>query len=566
MLTSLHIKNFKQFDDVKIELGDRVVFIGPNNSGKTSALQALALWHLGLTQWFKKNAGKSLQRRTGVPLNRKDLISIPLPETAFLWKEKRLRRSATKEGKSATQNIRIEIAIEGLHQGRIWNIRLAFDYANKESLYCRPVGDEPDPAIAEQIIRTPFAFLPPMSGLSAIEPKLEIGRVNVLLGEGQTAQVLRNLCYRVFENSVENWDKLNHHLLQLFGAQLEPPDYDPIRGEISMQYRDRDQNLLDLSCTGRGFQQTLLLLSYIYANRGTVLLLDEPDAHLEILRQKEVYRILTEIASENNSQLFIASHSEIILNLAANQDMVVAFVGKPHRIDNRSSQVLKSLKDISFDQYYLAEQTGWILYLEGSTDLHILREFAKILNHDALEVLERPFVHYVANMPNKAEEHFHGISEAKKDLLGIAIYDHSEKKLNDMENFRQVSWKKREIENYFINSDVLMKYVTDGLSNDLFGASESDKRVLAMQNSIGKVTTALQVLGKPEPFSDHIKITDDFLDKVFQHYFEELKQDNLMRKTNYHTLVKYCDAKNLDYEITEKLDMISNVAKGAMPQ
>jgi predicted ATP-dependent endonuclease of OLD family len=39
MLTQLIIRNFKLFDEVAIELGERVVFVGPNNSGKTSALQ-----------------------------------------------------------------------------------------------------------------------------------------------------------------------------------------------------------------------------------------------------------------------------------------------------------------------------------------------------------------------------------------------------------------------------------------------------------------------------------------------------------------------------------------------
>ena len=41
MLTKLTIRNFKRFGEVEIELGNPVVFIGPNNSGKTSAMQAL---------------------------------------------------------------------------------------------------------------------------------------------------------------------------------------------------------------------------------------------------------------------------------------------------------------------------------------------------------------------------------------------------------------------------------------------------------------------------------------------------------------------------------------------
>ena len=43
MLTRLRFKNFKRFGDADVELGQCVVFIGPNNSGKTTALQALAL-------------------------------------------------------------------------------------------------------------------------------------------------------------------------------------------------------------------------------------------------------------------------------------------------------------------------------------------------------------------------------------------------------------------------------------------------------------------------------------------------------------------------------------------
>ena len=44
MLTRLIIRNFKRFDTVEVQLGNPVMFIGPNNSGKTSAMQAIALW------------------------------------------------------------------------------------------------------------------------------------------------------------------------------------------------------------------------------------------------------------------------------------------------------------------------------------------------------------------------------------------------------------------------------------------------------------------------------------------------------------------------------------------
>ncbi len=51
MLTKLTVRNFRRFGEVEIDLGNPVVFIGPNNSGKTSAMQALALWDSGLKRW-----------------------------------------------------------------------------------------------------------------------------------------------------------------------------------------------------------------------------------------------------------------------------------------------------------------------------------------------------------------------------------------------------------------------------------------------------------------------------------------------------------------------------------
>ena len=65
MLPKLTIRNFKRFEEV--ELGSPVAFIGPNNAGKTSAMQALALWEIGLKRWNEKRSGKSApEKRPGV--------------------------------------------------------------------------------------------------------------------------------------------------------------------------------------------------------------------------------------------------------------------------------------------------------------------------------------------------------------------------------------------------------------------------------------------------------------------------------------------------------------------
>ena len=100
--------------------------------------------------------------------------------------------------------------------------------------------------------------------------------------------------------------------------------------------------------------------------------------------------------------------------------MVVAFVGSPHRMDSRS-QARKALAEIGFEHYYQAEQTGWVLFLEGSTDLSILKALASRLSHtEAIHALARPYVHYVGNQPIVAQNHFHALREAVPHLKGVA--------------------------------------------------------------------------------------------------------------------------------------------------
>jgi hypothetical protein len=572
MLTRLRIKNFKRFTDADIELGQAVVFIGQNNSGKTTALQSLALWDVGLRKWNEEYKGKTAPaQRPGVTINRRDLVAIPVPSANLLWRNLHTRDVKKANGKPQTQNIRIDIIVDGVHEGKSWSCGLEFDYANEESFYCRPLrlGDDKQPErmlIPLEAAKTLVAFLPPMSGLAATEPKWEAGRINVLLGEGQTAQVLRNLCHQLHEQPEprKGWQEVSSHIESLFGAQLEPPEFIKERGEITMSYRDQERCMLDLSCAGRGLQQTLLLLAHLYANPKTVLLLDEPDAHLEVLRQRQIYQLLTSVAARQGSQIIAASHSEVVLNEAANRDVVIAFIGSPHRIDDRGQQVLKALTDIGFDQYYQAELKGWVLYLEGSTDLAILQAFAQTLDHPTANVLERPFVHYLTtNLPTRAREHFFGIQEAKPDLVGFALFDRIEKPIKTGTPLTETMWQKREIENYLCMESVLLAYARHDQPDDLFGRAEADRRVQTMRDCIQEITVALRTLGRPDPWSADVKASDDFLNPLFDLFFQKIGLPNLLKKTDYHVLARLVPKEKIDPEVIAKLDGILAVAQKA---
>lgn len=570
MLTELSIRNFKLFREVSIELGQRVVFIGPNNAGKTSALQALALWDVGVKRWLERYGGSEVpEKRPGVTVNRRDLVSVPVPGANLLWRNLHVREADRAADKVRTKNVLIEIGVKGVDQGKEWSCTLEFDYANPESFYCRPPkgGGGQRMQVPEHLAEHRIAYLPPMSGLASHEDRLEMGAIRVRLGEGRTAEVLRNLCWQVreSENGEEKWKRIVAQIKSVFGVELNEPQYVKERGEVVMDYRSRDGIDLDLSASGRGQQQTLLLLAHMAVHPGAVLLLDEPDAHLEILRQRQIYQVLTDQARSTGSQIIAASHSEVILNEAADRDIVIAFVGKPHRIDDRGDQVGKALREVGFEEYYLAEETGWVLYLEGSTDLAMLQALAKRLNHSAQQHLERPFVVYVGNQPNRAQQHFYALREAKPDLIGMAIYDCLDQPLPNDSNLQHRMWRQRELENYICQRATLVDFAgatgNTGERGELFGQGWRK----AMEESIAEVENALRTLGK-DPWSGDVKASDEFLDPVFKLFYKKLELPNLMSKTNYHELAGFVPIAAIDPEVRDALDAITKVAEQANPR
>jgi predicted ATPase len=569
MITRFLIANFKRLGTAELEFGNAAVFIGPNNSGKTTALQALALWDIGWKRWAEKRDKSSPTERKGVTINRRDLYAIPVPSAKLLWNDLHTHEQDKTADKPSTAKVYITLVAEGVHDDKPWSCALEFYYANEESFYCRLKNSE-DGLIPDGARKHSVVFLPPMSGLAEREHRKEPGEISVLIGEGRTAEVLRNLCWQLYSKEDKTaWRNLVEHIEALFHIRLQEPVYIRERSELALTYKERNGVELDLSSSGRGCQQVLLLLSFMLANPGAVLLLDEPDAHLEILRQRDVYNLLTDIAEANGSQIVAASHSEVVLQEAAERDVVMAFVGKPHRIDTRSrSQVKKALESIRMADYYLAEQKGWMLYLEGSTDLAILRRLAERLDHPAKTILQGsvPVNYLGGNQPQDARHHFQGLREAKADLVGIALFDRLERELHTGSQLVERMWSSREIENYLVTPESLIAFVQLGLSeDDLIEQAERGRRSEIMASCIAELVKALTVARRPDPWGADIKVTDEFLDPLFENYFQRLGTPQQIFKRDYHGLADAIPLEQIAREVSDMLDAILEVANCAAP-
>jgi len=171
----------------------------------------------------------------------------------------------------------------------------------------------------------------------------------------------------------------------------------------------------------------------------------------------------------------------------------------------------------------------------------------------------------VGNQPRKAQEHYYALREAKRDVLGYALYDRLEMAPPEDPNLPQHMWSKREIENYICTRDVLLKYA-EKIGEERYGGPIFAEQAKAkMDESISIIENALADLNKPSPWGADIKATDDFLDTLFPRFYKALDLPNVLSKTSYHLLAEFLAPDEISAEVVSVLDAIADTAAKANP-
>ena len=591
LLHYLEIQNFKRFGDrQRIELDHPAVLIGPNNCGKTTAIQAIAFWSQAVKTWQASKGKAPPKERTSTSLNRLNIVSVPVQRTRYFWHNTAVRTGNT--------DIALLITLGVLHRNKVEPVTIRFRNQGDELVYCAPDDvtlKRPD--LIETAAGLNVELLYPMSGLETEEPILQPGRIGVLLGQGQTAQVLRNLCLLVFKDAPEDWRRIAALMRRLFTVNLGDPT-ETARGSIDLFYRqERVRDPLDIALAGRGFQQMLLIFAYLYSHRRSVLLIDEPDAHLEILRQKQVYVLLREIAAENESQVVLVTHSEVILEEALDHNLTLLLGGKTDDIAAKSD-IKNALKHYGAEHYVRARQRGYVLYVEGGTDLEILKALANRLGHSVANVWdERVNAFYVQdNFPDPdlnselerveggfgvtPKRHFFALRNMVPGLAGLAILDNDGRQREDSDEggLHTVYWSRYEAENYFITPELLRNFAIQSYQDlPLFGQFQSEidevldalitERVFGGRARDFETWRTLDKAASRllwEARTERVKLSD-FAEEFFRRLAARLGHAMLLRKGELYRLVDFVEPQGLPEEVTEKLDLLAKLFAGATP-
>ena len=547
MIRRVTVRRFKRFDEQVFDLADAVVLAGPNNSGKSTLLQAISTWKFALDRWREKRTGSKARKRSGVSVTRDRFTPVPLREMNLLW-EQRLVMIGSRRPR------RIQIEIEGEGVGGGWTCGLEFQYANPELLYVRPLGADhmtpedfdsfpPPEAAALEVVHVPA-----LSGIAREEPRHERGMQDLLVGSGRPGDILRNLLLEVSQDPGA-WKALTVDMRDLFGVALEAPVSAPAQPHITCEYREPGaRRSLDISNAGSGTLQVLLILAFFHARRASVVLLDEPDAHQHVVLQKQVYERIRKASAARKGQLIVATHSEVLLDATDPENVVGFFASGPRPLaDHRDRTGLQEvLRRITTAELLRARECGAILYVESGSDEYILREWARILNHPAQGFFERANTYrLLGSDQHKARNHFQTLRRQLPDLPGVCLLDRDNKETAEDETQQGLTvlrWDRYEIENYLLHPDAIRRFVGGPLPSLLTVTQEFEYQIPKDADLFGNIPALVRV-----------KASDELLLPLLE------RAGLRTKKTDLYRLAAVMKPEEIHPEVRRKLDRIASV-------
>jgi predicted ATPase len=347
MISKVTIQNFKRFK-VPTEFvlkSTGVTFLaGGNNSGKSTLLQALAVWEFArsVIEVNKDKvallAGSSGQ---GVGVSAEAFSPIVLPNPKHLWSDLKVSNGA---GGGYTLRIRCDWQIV-TDPPTDRHLEFGFALANDRLFLKRTTSNL---APGDSIPR--MAYLPPFAGITSREERMSPAARKRWMGRGLAGAVLRNLLYDFWDQNGEareqarglkgriprselakirkndSWEQLLQVLEEVFKTGLSVNPFNELYhttinvaawdGQLANKQFRKKPGVpeKDLMVEGSGFLQWLSVYALALNKELDVLLLDEPDAHLHPTLQGHLIHKLSQLARENRKQVLLATHSTTILS------------------------------------------------------------------------------------------------------------------------------------------------------------------------------------------------------------------------------------------------------------
>lgn len=319
--SEIYIDNFKTLRKVRIHLDNELnVFTGTNNAGKTTILEALALWSecfRALITKAQKADSRNNIRKGDFRLGKKnnnyiDYRSITSVRTS--------RYEDIFYEMDVTNQIVISVKLVGENFDLIIPIRIKSANGGNYLIYLdRHDNFDFSTFNSNLSLPTPFSaiYASPVAALVSDEKYVTHPQVNQQILSRKSFLVLRNRIAKLTHNP--NYIEFQNDISYILFESEHSVSFEVV-GDINKDvkvnvnvYFGNQTTAKDISLLGSGTLQIIELMLAIYEERSdlNLIMLDEPDSHIHRDIQKRLIEVLVQNALK--AQVFLTSHNESLI-------------------------------------------------------------------------------------------------------------------------------------------------------------------------------------------------------------------------------------------------------------
>jgi predicted ATPase len=502
-INKIILHRFKHFKDATIELHDGLsLVVGVNNSGKSSILQALATWQFcktlieierGRSAWISTN------KKAGVGMGIADFTPLQIPSLNHLWTNLKANKEAEPDG--YTLKICVYWTLDNgggrfLEMGlSLANDRL-FVKSMSTNLTLPEIEDKDGNPVEGNVPRV--GYLPPFAGITDREGRLTPAMRQRLIGQGLSGGVIRNMLFDLHEENkrerirlrgdktkikssdlkklreTDSWEILLKTIQTIFATEIRIVPFNEryhsflkiecVKGKVENDVfkKHPNYNSRDLMVEGSGFLQWLSVYALSLSSDVDVILLDEPDAHLNATLQKDLVRDLERIRELRGKQVLLATHSPELIRFY-DYDRILSITAKSRKyLSDPSGKigVLSGIGSAHTPTLHALMEHKRLLILEAESD----ERFLKLLARQAGVSWPKNVVPWFwTGKPSERLQLYLQLRNEMPGLVAISIRDRDDEPdgtvgadlidksfTSKQIGFKALKWRRRHIENYLL--------------------------------------------------------------------------------------------------------------------